>query len=176
MQFILQISSQNRCFLFSLPTEEVKKRTSHAKTMLTTWREVYKDIRQKIEASGRDQRWEFDRKRLFERTDYMANICQNLYDVAQVWSLTSLHTHLCILFVYDYLPVWLLLSLVTCCLLIQSFIKHHDVQNLFKMYRILRFHPESNEAHEHHMHYDSWQSSRTLFWSHFGKKKSWNIL
>ncbi|CAG5126036.1 unnamed protein product, partial [Candidula unifasciata] len=70
--------------LFSLPTDEVKKRTSQAKTMLTTWREAYQDVRQKIEASGRDQRWEFDRKRLFERTDYMANICQNLYDIAQV--------------------------------------------------------------------------------------------
>ena len=66
------------------PTDEVKLRTSEAKKMLTTWQDVYKDVRQKIEASGRDQRWEFDRKRLFERTDYMANICQNLYDIAQV--------------------------------------------------------------------------------------------
>ena len=58
--------------------------------MLTTWQDVYKDVRQKIEASGRDQRWEFDRKRLFERTDYMANICQNLYDIAQVSGLLDL--------------------------------------------------------------------------------------
>ena len=41
-------------------------------------------MRAKIEASGRDARWEFDRKRLFERTDYMATICQDIYDVAQV--------------------------------------------------------------------------------------------
>lgn len=52
--------------------------------MLVTWRETYMDVRNKIEASGRDQRWEFDRKKLFDRTDYMAGICQNLYDIAQV--------------------------------------------------------------------------------------------
>lgn len=71
-------------FHFSLPTEEVKNRTSEAKKMLTTWRETYKEYRLIIESSGRDQRWEFDRKRLFERTDYMSGICQNLYDIAQV--------------------------------------------------------------------------------------------
>lgn len=41
-------------------------------------------MRAKIEASGRDARWEFDRKRLFERTDYMATICQDIYNVAEV--------------------------------------------------------------------------------------------
>ena len=57
-----------------------------AKKMLNTWKDAYFDVRAKIEASGRDQRWEFDRKKLFERTDYMASICQNLCDVAQVVS------------------------------------------------------------------------------------------
>ena len=52
--------------------------------MLELWKESYFDVRAKIEASGRDARWEFDRKRLFERTDYMANICNDLYKVAQV--------------------------------------------------------------------------------------------
>ncbi|XP_059165934.1 dynein axonemal heavy chain 10-like isoform X2 [Physella acuta] len=70
--------------LFTLQTEEIKQRTSEAKKMLTTWQEVYKEVRQKIEISGRDQRWEFDRKRLFDRTEYMSTICQNLYDIAQV--------------------------------------------------------------------------------------------
>ena len=58
--------------------------TSEAVTMLSTWKTVYLEVRKKIEESGRDQRWEFDRKRLFERTDYMSNICQNLHDIAQV--------------------------------------------------------------------------------------------
>lgn len=52
--------------------------------MLTTWKEAYFERRAKIEASGRDQRWEFDRKKLFEATDYMATINQDLYDIAQV--------------------------------------------------------------------------------------------
>ena len=52
--------------------------------MLDLWSESYFEVRARIEASGRDSRWEFDRKRLFERTDYMALICQDFYDVAQV--------------------------------------------------------------------------------------------
>jgi len=52
--------------------------------MLELWKESYFDVRAKIEASGRDARWEFDRKRLFERTDYMASICNDLHKVAQV--------------------------------------------------------------------------------------------
>ena len=52
--------------------------------MLNTWKKCYFEVRGKIEASGRDQRWEFDRRKLFERTDYMSNICEDLYNVAQV--------------------------------------------------------------------------------------------
>lgn len=48
------------------------------------WKESYIDVRAKIEASGRDARWEFDRKRLFERTDYMAKICEDIHEIAQV--------------------------------------------------------------------------------------------
>ncbi|XP_021370512.1 dynein heavy chain 10, axonemal-like isoform X1 [Mizuhopecten yessoensis] len=70
--------------IFKDGTEEVKRKTQEAKKMLLVWKESYFDVRAKIEASGRDQRWEFDRRRLFERTDYMASICQNLYDVAEV--------------------------------------------------------------------------------------------
>ena len=52
--------------------------------MLQVWKDSYFEVRAKIEQSGRDQRWEFDRKKLFERTDYMSAICQDLYNVAQV--------------------------------------------------------------------------------------------
>nr|XP_026696380.1 dynein heavy chain 10, axonemal isoform X1 [Ciona intestinalis]XP_026696381.1 dynein heavy chain 10, axonemal isoform X2 [Ciona intestinalis] len=64
--------------------EQVKLKTSEACHMLELWKETYFDVRAKIEASGRDARWEFDRKRLFDRTDYMAGICKNLHNVAQV--------------------------------------------------------------------------------------------
>ena len=52
--------------------------------MLDLWKASYFDVREKIETSGRDSRWEFDRKRLFEQTDYMSNICQDLHNIAQV--------------------------------------------------------------------------------------------
>lgn len=61
-----------------------KIKMTDARKTLEIWKSSYFDIRAKIEASGRDARWEFDRKRLFEKTDYMASICQDLYDVLQV--------------------------------------------------------------------------------------------
>ncbi|XP_076453104.1 dynein axonemal heavy chain 10-like [Babylonia areolata] len=70
--------------LFQAGTEEVKRRTQEAIKMLNTWKDSYFDVRAKIEASGRDQRWEFDRKKLFDRTVYMTSICQDLCDIAQV--------------------------------------------------------------------------------------------
>lgn len=79
------------CLLFfSEGTEEVKQRTAEAKKMLQVWSDSYFEVRAKIEASGRDQRWEFDRTKLFGRTKYMTDICQNLYDVAQVSNLVCL--------------------------------------------------------------------------------------
>ncbi|KAL5017096.1 hypothetical protein ScPMuIL_006685 [Solemya velum] len=70
--------------IFQEGTEEVKRKTSEAKKMLHVWKESYLEVRHKIEASGRDQRWEFDKRKLFDRTDYMADICENLHYVAQV--------------------------------------------------------------------------------------------
>ena len=76
-------------------TKHVRTITTAARIMLTTWKQCYLDTRARIEASGRDSRWEFDRKRLFERTDYMAGICQNLCDVAQVSAIVPQLTELC---------------------------------------------------------------------------------
>ena len=70
--------------IFRESPEQVKLKTSEAQVMLTMWKHTYFEMRAKIEASGRDARWEFDRKRLFERTDYMASICEDLHKVAQV--------------------------------------------------------------------------------------------
>ena len=64
--------------------EEVKSKTLEAKRMLDLWKSSYFEVRAKIEMSGRDSRWEFDRKRLFDRTEYMSLICQDLHNVAQV--------------------------------------------------------------------------------------------
>ena len=46
--------------------------------------QTYKDVRDNIEQSGSDERWEFDRKKLFDQTNYMAERCADLYKVAQV--------------------------------------------------------------------------------------------
>lgn len=70
--------------IFRESPQEMKKKIFEAQTVLQKWKEVYLDIRQKIEQSGRDQRWEFDRRRLFDHTDYMAERCADLYEVATV--------------------------------------------------------------------------------------------
>ena len=72
-----------RTILHESPSD-IKLKCSEAKQTLEVWKQSYLDTRAKIESSGRDARWEFDRRRLFEQTDYMATICQSLYDVAQV--------------------------------------------------------------------------------------------
>src|SRR5689334_5669043 len=33
-----------------------------------------------------ENRWEFDRKKLFDQTNYMAKICENLYQIAETLS------------------------------------------------------------------------------------------
>lgn len=48
------------------------------------WKTSYLTIRQKIEDSGKGQRWEFDKIRLFSESDYMAKVCGDLRDVAMV--------------------------------------------------------------------------------------------
>ncbi|XP_013358995.1 PREDICTED: dynein heavy chain 10, axonemal isoform X2 [Chinchilla lanigera] len=70
--------------LFRENRASAQHKTLEAKNTLKLWKKAYFDTRAKIEASGREARWEFDRKRLFERTDYMASICQDLYDILQV--------------------------------------------------------------------------------------------
>ena len=62
----------------------IKLKSSEAKATLDTWKQSYLDVRKKIEQSGRDARWEFDRKKLFERSDYIAQICSDIHNVAQV--------------------------------------------------------------------------------------------
>ena len=66
----------------SLP--EIKAVALEAKLTMDTWKQSYLDVRKKIEQSGRDARWEFDRKKLFDRSDYIAQVCTDIHDVAQV--------------------------------------------------------------------------------------------
>ncbi|NXP14261.1 DYH10 protein, partial [Thinocorus orbignyianus] len=70
--------------LFKEDRAAAKKKLVDAKSSLEQWRKCYFAVRAQIEASGREEHWEFDRKRLFEKTDYMTSICQDLYDMLQV--------------------------------------------------------------------------------------------
>lgn len=63
---------------------DVLNYTSQAKNLLETWKIAYMDTRQKIEDSGRGQRWEFDKRKLFNASDYMALVCKDLNEVASV--------------------------------------------------------------------------------------------
>lgn len=69
-------------------------KTLEARNTLKLWKKSYFDVRAKIEASGREARWEFDRKRLFERTDYIASICQDLADILQVGATSEMRVDL----------------------------------------------------------------------------------
>ncbi|NXW19364.1 DYH10 protein, partial [Circaetus pectoralis] len=70
--------------LFKEDRAAAKKKIAEAKSTLEEWKKCYFAVRAQIEASGREQHWEFDRKRLFEKTDYMTSVCQDLYDILQV--------------------------------------------------------------------------------------------
>ena len=71
--------------MFSRETiPHIKESASSALKMLELWKQAYLDVRKRIEQSGRDARWEFDRRRLFDRSDYIAQICSDIHNVAQV--------------------------------------------------------------------------------------------
>ena len=62
----------------------IKARAAEGRKCLDTWKQSYLDVRKRIEQSGRDARWEFDQKKLFERSNYIAQVCTDIHDVAQV--------------------------------------------------------------------------------------------
>ncbi|XP_076006843.1 dynein axonemal heavy chain 10 [Genypterus blacodes] len=70
--------------LFNSKKDVAKPMVQDAKQVLDLWKSSYFKVRAEIEEAGRDPRWEFDRKRLFEKSDYMASICQDLYTVLQI--------------------------------------------------------------------------------------------
>ena len=88
--FVLWCAKQNQilvCFFVVVvrePLAQIKLRASEAKRCLEIWKQSYLDVRKRIEQSGRDARWEFDRRRLFERSDHITQICTDIYNIAQV--------------------------------------------------------------------------------------------
>ncbi|KAM6052185.1 dynein axonemal heavy chain 10 [Chlamydotis macqueenii] len=70
--------------LFKEDRAAAKEEIAEAKSTLEQWKKCYFAVRTQIEAAGGEQHWEFDRKSLFEKTDYMASVCQDLYDILQI--------------------------------------------------------------------------------------------
>ncbi|XP_070520949.1 dynein axonemal heavy chain 10 [Cardiocondyla obscurior] len=70
--------------LFKKSLEEILQKTSMASAMLKQWKRSYLKTRLDIELSGKGDRWEFDQKRLFLNTEYIAEVCNDLYKIADV--------------------------------------------------------------------------------------------
>ena len=103
----------------------VKQKTREATRCLQLWKQSYLDVRKKIETSGRDARWEFDRKRLFDRSDYMAQICEDIYGIVQVCAYI-------VSIMYTYLRICIL------CMCVRSVVLCTYVCIFILLFRLLR--------------------------------------
>ncbi|XP_009082982.1 PREDICTED: dynein heavy chain 10, axonemal, partial [Acanthisitta chloris] len=70
--------------LFKEDRAAAKKKVTEAKRTLEQWKKSYFTVCAQIEGSGNEHLWKFDQKCLFEKTDYMTSVCQDLYDIFQV--------------------------------------------------------------------------------------------
>src|SRR5690606_27706504 len=68
--------------MFDNPDELMKKLLESAE-VLKKWQETYFQVRKKIE-DKKDERWEFDKDAVLERTQYIADRCMDLYEIAKV--------------------------------------------------------------------------------------------
>jgi dynein heavy chain len=70
--------------IFSLEPSKAMQLIQDGKAALDKWESAYLSTRERIEESGTDHRWEFDRPKLFKITKYMSKICRDLYEIAHV--------------------------------------------------------------------------------------------
>ncbi|VDP74395.1 unnamed protein product [Echinostoma caproni] len=70
--------------VFDQSPSEIIERMVEAMNLCDRWKSAYFTKRAEIEVKGRDARWEFDKKRLFARTDYIRSICADVQEVAGV--------------------------------------------------------------------------------------------
>lgn len=57
-----------------------------SKSIMESWKSEYLNAREEIERSNRDSRWEFDRERLFMKSDYVADVCAEFSEMVIVVS------------------------------------------------------------------------------------------
>ncbi|KAL5967125.1 Dynein heavy chain 10 axonemal, partial [Taenia solium] len=70
--------------LFNLSLEKMAVQIESGRRLLESWKSTYMTRRSDIEASGREYRWEFDKKRLFAKSDYMIGVCNDMEDVVNI--------------------------------------------------------------------------------------------
>jgi len=70
--------------IFSVEPTKAMQIIMDGKNALEKWSEIYLTVRDKMEESATNHRWDFDRVTLFKKTGYMSKICSNLYDITQV--------------------------------------------------------------------------------------------
>ena len=68
--------------VFRMPPQQAMALIRSAREVLNTWHTEYSKTRQRIEESG-SARWEFNRSKLFDLTDYMSSVCGHLLEVAE---------------------------------------------------------------------------------------------
>ena len=69
--------------VLAMEPKAAKRLVIEARAVLTQWSENYFRMRKRIEDSGSDHRWEFERKALFGKTDYMSEICANVLEILE---------------------------------------------------------------------------------------------
>ena len=68
--------------IFRRQPNEAIRLINRGKDVLDGWHSNYMAMRERIEQSGTDRRWEFNRAKLFDQTGYMLKICEHLLEVA----------------------------------------------------------------------------------------------
>ncbi|KAL5967709.1 Dynein heavy chain 10 axonemal [Taenia solium] len=68
--------------LFSRSVQGILRETGAAERMLTMFESTYMQERQRVEATSQDNRWEFDRKLLFGRIQYVTRVLRDILDMA----------------------------------------------------------------------------------------------
>ncbi|CDI85908.1 hypothetical protein EPH_0064790 [Eimeria praecox] len=63
--------------------EEASTILQQSRTLLETWKAQYFKMRSRLEESECNRRWEFDRRKLFRTTDYMASMCSKFEEIVK---------------------------------------------------------------------------------------------
>ncbi|CDJ47273.1 Axonemal 1-beta dynein heavy chain dynein heavy chain, related [Eimeria brunetti] len=63
--------------------EEASTILQQSRALLETWKAEYFNMRARLEESECNRRWEFDRRKLFRKTDYMASMCSKFEEIVK---------------------------------------------------------------------------------------------